>query len=180
MNLNLMIFLISCAKEQPSTYQLLPNWVRKTSKGCAVGSARFRSDVGKINKEKALKLATERASLGLSAWIENSCQLYLREPQQLCSPCISTNDPTLETEKEKYRKQLLSRKTVSKQKEQDDFIHVEICITEKDIQGIADEVGYAGETLNPDIEHCMKKMTANLKREPRTNSESPQLQSERR
>ena len=160
----LFTLLIACVKEQPTTYQMLPQWVRSPAKGCAVGSARYRSDLGGINKEKATKLATERAMLGLTQWVGNSCQLYLRDTQKLCSPCIKTNDASLELKKETFKAKLLSNPTVSNQIEQEDFIHISLCIEPSHIQTISNEAGYAGETLDPDIEYCMSKMTANLER----------------
>lgn len=164
--MTVIFFMLSmaCKKEQTSNYQMLPPWVRQTQKGCAVGSARFRSDVGEVNTEKALKMATQRATEGLKRWIENSCEVYLRDPEQLCSPCMTTNNIMLELEKDKFSKKLIEKKTITNQVEHNDFMHVEICIDEKNIQSIGDEAGYAGEELNPDIVYCMNKMTDNLRR----------------
>ena len=59
----------------------------------------------------------------------------------------------------------MSNKSPTQNIEQNDFIHVEICIKEEDIKAISDAAGFAGETLNKDIEYCMTKMTQHLKKE---------------
>ena len=68
----------------------------------------------------------------------------------------------------------MASKTPSKTHEEEDFIHVEICIKTEDIQAIADAAGYAGETVNKEIEYCMKKMSNHLKQQQQ-NTESTRV-----